>query len=106
MLAKGRLLGIHFETLFTGNLYLDISKNAIGLAMRIREAFADKGYHFFNDSKTNQQFVLMDDDTLNRLSTDFMFARWGKTDEGYNIVRICTSWATTEENADKLIASI
>ena len=106
MLAKGRLLGIQFETLFTDNLYFDISKNAIDLAMRIREAFADKGYHFFNDSKTNQQFVLMDDDTLNRLSTDFMFARWGKTDEGYNIVRICTSWATTEENVDKLIASI
>jgi threonine aldolase len=106
MLAKGRLLGIQFETLFTENLYFDISKNAVGLAMRIHDAFSHKGYQFFNESKTNQQFILMDDDNLNRLRQNFMFACWGKTSDGRNIVRVCTSWATTEEDVDKLINSI
>jgi threonine aldolase len=106
MLAKGRLLGVQFETLFTDNLYFDISKKAVDMAMRIREAFINKGYRFFNESKTNQQFVLMDDDNFDRLGQNFMFARWGKTADGCNIVRICTSWATTEENVDRLIDSI
>ena len=44
LLAKGRLLGLQFETLFTDNLYFKLSNNAIERAMELREAFVAKGY--------------------------------------------------------------
>lgn len=46
LLAKGRLLGIQFDTLFTGNLYLEISKNAIETAAKLKAALKEKGYEF------------------------------------------------------------
>lgn len=106
LLAKGRLLGIQFETLFTDNLYFKISQNANDQALRIHEALENKGYKFLNDSKTNQQFPLLPDDELNKLEKDFSFASFGKTEDGLNIIRICTCWATRKENVDKLIAAI
>jgi threonine aldolase len=106
MLAKGRLLGIQFETLFADTLYFDIAKKADVQAMTIRKALTDKGYAMWNDSKTNQQFVLMDDEQLKKMEENFVVARWGKNPEGMNIVRICTSWATTDENVEQLISYI
>ncbi len=106
MLAKGRLLGLQFETLFTDDLYFNISRNAIRQALRIREAIRQAGYAFFMESSTNQQFPIFPDEVLKRLSQDFLFTFWQKTDEHHTAVRICTSWATTEENTDRLIAAL
>ena len=44
LLAKGRLLGIQFDTLFTDDLYMKISKNAIETAARLKEILKEKGY--------------------------------------------------------------
>lgn len=106
LLAKGRLLGIQFETLFTDNLYFDIARKANAQALSIRKAFMEKGYRMWNESKTNQQFVLMDDEQLKRLEGHFVVARWGKDVDDMNIVRICTSWATTDESVESLITYI
>lgn len=106
MLAKGRLLGLQFETLFTDNLYFTISRNAIRQALRIQEAIRQAGYPFFMESSTNQQFPIFPDDVLEKLKQEFLFTFWEKTDARHTAVRICTSWATTEENTDRLIAAI
>ena len=106
MLAKGRLLGLQFATLFTDNLYFNISRNAIRQALRIQEAIRKAGYPFFMESNTNQQFPIFPDDVLEKLKQEFLFTFWEKTDAHHTAVRICTSWATTEENTDRLIAAI
>ena len=106
MLAKGRLLGLQFETLFTDNLYFDISRNAIRQAMRIKETLRNLSYPFFMESYTNQQFPIFPDEVLEQLNQDFLFTFWQKTDEHHTAVRICTSWATTDENTDRLIAAL
>lgn len=106
MLAKGRLLGLQFATLFTNNLYFDISKHAIRQALRIKEAIEKEGYPFLIESSTNQQFPIFPDEILEKLKQDFLFTFWQKTDEHHTAVRICTSWATTEENTDRLIAAL
>ena len=106
MLATGRLLGLQFETLFTDNLYFSISRNAIRQALRIQEAIRQAGYPFFMESSTNQQFPIFPDDVLEKLKQEFLFTFWEKTDARHTAVRICTSWATTEENTDRLIAAI
>ena len=103
MLAKGRLLGIQFETLFTDNLYFRLAQNAIGQAMRVKKALKEKGYQVYKESPTNQQFPIMDKKTYERLSKDFLFDFWGNVDADHVAVRICTSWATKSEYIDQLI---
>ena len=106
MLAKGRLLGIQFATLFTDNLYLKIAQHAIDEAMRIKKVLKNKGVAFLMDSPTNQQFPIFSNAQLEILTKEFLFSVWQRIDEEHTAVRICTSWATESENADKLISAI
>lgn len=106
MLAKGRLLGIQFDTLFTDDLYFRYSKHAIEEAMRIRKAFEDKGIEMWGTSMTNQQFAILTADQIKALQKDFVFEFWTAYDEGHDVMRFCTSWATKAENTDKLIEAI
>ena len=106
MLAKGRLLGIQFATLFADGLYMQISRHAITQAMRIRQALQAQGIPFLIDSPTNQQFPIFSNEQLNRLSTKYLFSIWQKVDEHHTAVRICTSWATKPENVDQLLKDI
>lgn len=104
MLAKGRLLGIQFETLFENNLYFDIAKHAMNMADKIREKFVALGVKFTVDSPSNQIFVALPSKTVEKLSEKFVLEPMGKQDENTSIIRICTSWATKEENVDMLLA--
>ncbi|MGI6238457.1 MAG: threonine aldolase family protein [Christensenellales bacterium] len=106
MLAKGRLLGIQFETLLSGGLYMDISTRANALALRIRAAAVDAGYALFSDSPTNQQFLILPDDVIARLSTKYAFAHIARVDESRSAVRFCTGWATRAEDVDALVRDL
>lgn len=106
MLAKGRLLGLQFATLFTDNLYFDIAQHAIDEAMRIKSALQAKGISFLIDSPTNQQFPIFTNAQIDTLSQHFMLSLWQHIDENHTAMRICTSWATKPENTDALIRTI
>ncbi|MGI6231220.1 MAG: threonine aldolase family protein, partial [Prevotella sp.] len=102
LMAKGRLNGIQFDTLFTDGLYFNISRHAIDMAMKMKAIFKEKGYEFYIDSPSNQQFIILSDAEMERLSTDFNFSRWERIDEDRTICRFVTSWATKEEDIEKL----
>ena len=106
MLAKGRLLGIQFDVLFTDGLYAQISEHAVRLAMRLREAFLKKGWALRYDSYTNQQFPILPDSAYEKLSEKYLFSFWEKTDATHTAVRVCTSWATKEENVEALLRDV
>jgi len=106
LLAKGRLLGIQFETLFEDGLYYEISNHAVEMAMMIREAFVEKGVPLRYDSKTNQQFPILPNDVLMKLGEKYSFSFWEKIDATHSVVRFCTSWATKKENVEMLIEDI
>ncbi len=103
LLAKGRLLGIQFDSLFTDNLYFEISKNAIKIADKLKSALAAAGYKFLLESPTNQQFVILENEKMMALAEKVKFSFWEKIDDTHTAVRFATSWATTEEDVDKLI---
>jgi len=102
--AKGRLLGVQFDALFTDNLYFDISRRAIEAAERLREIFEEKGYEFFLESPTNQQFIVLKNSELERLRELVKFSFWERLDEEHTVVRFATSWATTLEEVEALKA--
>lgn len=106
LLAKGRLLGIQFETLFTDNLYFEIADYAVSQAMRIKKALIGKGVTIKYKNDTNQLFPIMTDEMVRYLAEDFKFLVMNQEDNQHHLVRICTSWATKEEHVDQLIQKI
>ena len=106
MLAKGRLLGLQFTVLLEDGLYEEISKKAVGQAMRLREAFLNRGYSLLYDSYTNQQFPILPKGHAKQLSKNYAFAFWKDMDEKHCAVRFCMSWATKEEDIEALLRDL
>ncbi len=104
LMAKGRLLGIQFDTLFTDNLYFRIARNAIQMAMELKKVFADKGYPFYTDSPTNQQFPILTKEQMARLEGKVLYEVWEPLPDGRAVTRFATSWATTREQLQALEA--
>ena len=106
MLAKGRLLGLQFDALFTDGLYQVISAHAIAMAEKLREAFTAKGYTYLAPNRTNQIFVIVPDAHLAKISEQFEYSYDQRIDATHSCVRFCTGWATREENVDALIRCV
>jgi len=102
VIAKGALIGLQFDALFTDNLYFELSRQAIEKAMRMKKIFKDNNYEFWLDSPTNQQFVVLPDAKVEELSRKIEFTHWGPTEGHRTICRFVTSWATTDEELDEL----
>jgi threonine aldolase len=102
VIAKGALIGLQFEALFTDKLYFKLSEHAIRMAMRMKDLFKRKGFQFLVDSPTNQQFVIIDNEQAERLSQKVAFTHFGQTDHHHTICRFVTSWSTTDEEIDEL----
>ena len=103
LLAKGWLLGVQFDTLFTDDLYLKISKNAVDKAMRLRAALEAKGYPVYLESPTNQQFVVVENRKMLELKKNIGFNFNEAIGKDHSVIRFATSWATTDEQIDELI---
>lgn len=106
MTAKGRLLGVQFDTLFTDDLYFKIARGAIELAEYLKAEFVKRGYRLFMDSPTNQQFIILSNEEMKELEKQVGFEYWEAYDETHSVVRFCTSWATTKEMIDTLMGII
>lgn len=104
LLAKGRLLGLQFDTLFTDQLYFEISQHAIAMAMRLKKGLQEKHYRFYLDSPTNQQFIVIQNEQLEILKKSVAFGFWEQFDESHSVIRFATSWATKESEIDELLA--
>lgn len=106
MIAKGRLLGVQFEALFTDDLYFTISKNAIERAEEMKALFKSRGYQFYIDSPTNQQFIILNNEQMRHIQKNCCFGFWERLDEDRCVVRFATSFATTKDDINALSAII
>ena len=98
LFAKGRVCGVQFDTLFTNDLYWKIAENAIALADELKSILHKKGYDFFLETSTNQQFVIVTNEKMLELKEKVVFSYWSKFDEKHTVIRFCTSWATSRED--------
>ena len=102
LLAKGRLIGVQFDALFTDDLYFRIGRYGIDAAERVRKIFAAAGVPMFIDSPTNQQFPILEDSKIEKLRETMAFSIWERYDETHSVVRFATSWSTTQEDLEAL----
>ena len=106
MLAKGRVLGIQFEELLRDDLYFDLARYANEQAMKLKQAFSDKGILFWENTTTNQIFPILSNTQIEHLAQNFAFHHWRNIDENHSAIRLITSWATTSENVEALVREI
>lgn len=106
LLAKGRLLGLQFATLFEGSLYLEIAKHAIAMAMKLKAAMLAKGYELYIDSPSNQQFFVLPNAEIDRLMVSASFELWGPRGESHTPIRLVTDWGTSVEEVERFIAML
>jgi threonine aldolase len=104
LLAKGRLLGLQFDALFTDNLYFEISRHGVEMAKKLENGFVSRGYTMMYGAHSNQKFVLMENRDIKRLRQNATFEDWEVIDKDHTVVRFVTSWATREEDVEKLIS--
>lgn len=103
LLAKGRLLGIQFDALFTDDLYFKISRNAIEKAQLLKDALRRYGYQFYLETPTNQIFIILENKKKEEIEKEVRVSFWEALDENHTVVRFATSWATTSENLSRVI---
>lgn len=103
LLAKGRALGIQFEVLFENNLYLELSKHAVNLAMQLKDTFEELNIELKYEAYTNQLFPILPNDLLEELQKKYIFMVMNEEDENHSLVRLCLSWGTKQENVEQLI---
>ena len=103
LLAKGRLLGIQFDELFSDDLYLNIGVRAIETADMIKKALAEKSYRFLFESPTNQIFVVVENESIKKIGERVEYSFWEKYDDDHSVIRFCTDWGTTDEEVSELI---
>ncbi len=75
------------------------------MAEKLKEILRRKGYKFYMETPTNQQFIILSNSEIERLKEKVIFSFWEKYDADHTVVRFVTSWATTEEEI-KLLAEI
>lgn len=102
LLAKGRMLGIQFDTLFTDDLYFKVSRHAMTMASGMRDVFSKHGIALAYDSPTNQQFVVLSPALCQSLSQEVAFEVWERKGENEMVCRFVTSWATKKEDVEEL----
>ena len=102
LLAKGRLLGIQFDTLFTDDLYFRLGAHGIQAAAKLKSILRDARIPFFLETPTNQQFILLENRLLEPLSEKVCYSFWEKADQTHTVIRLATSWATTDEELSAL----
>ena len=106
LLAKGRLLGLQFNTLFADELFFDLARHANAMAGELREALLQAGYRFLTDSPTNQLFPILPNALVAQLEKEFAFYRWEAVDEQHTAIRLVTSWATSQAAVAAFVAAL
>lgn len=102
LLAKGRLLGVQFDALFTDELYFEISKYVLSMADRLKMIFHEAGLDFYLESPTNQQFIIVQNERMHALEKEIRFSFWEKYDDDHTVIRFVTGWSTKEADLDAL----
>ena len=106
LLAKGFLLGLQFDALFTDDLYLRLGRRGVGCAMRLRDGLHALGVSFSPESLSNQQFPILTAEQLARLEGKVGYEIWQRRCDGSAVVRLCSSWHTTEAEIDAVLAAL
>lgn len=103
LIAKGRALGIQFLAFFESGLYYRLGKHAVKMCHKIYARLLEMNVDFKYPVHTNQLFPILSNDKISLLEECFSFHVWEKYDDDHSVIRLVTSWATSEEQVERLL---
>lgn len=109
LLAKGRLIGVQFETLLEGgphSIYFEMAAHANEMAERLRNGLSEIGVIFYSDSQTNQVFPILPTNIVKELEKEFFFYEWAPEKDGMIPIRLVTAWGTREDEVDAFLSAM
>lgn len=100
--SKMRYLSCQFTAFLTDNLWLECANHANRLAKKLHDVLAAMpDVKFTQPMESNQLFFIMPKEKEEKLHEKYYFYYWN---EAVGEMRLVTSWDTTEEDVDGLIA--
>ena len=102
LLAKGRLLGVQFDALFTDDLYFRIGEYAIEKAEELKAIFEKHRIEIYLPSPTNQQFIILANARAEKQQAPIAVSFWEELNDTHTVFRLATSLSTTEEDLKAL----
>lgn len=106
VLAKGWLLGVQFDALFTDGLYWKLGRHANEMAHRLQEGIKALGWELMVESPTNQVFPIVPNSMLKKLDKICAYETWAPVDKDRTIIRFVCNFATRPEDVDGLLAAL
>lgn len=106
LLAKGWIIGMQFDVLFTDGLYLEAARHADVMAEKLKQGMKEKGYRLYVDSPTNQQFFVVTPEQADHIARHTTFDAWENLPDGRRVIRLATSWYTKEEEVNRLLGAL
>jgi len=106
LLAKGRMLGVQFLSLFAGNLYHKIGSLANTAAGKLQEEILALGYDVQFHSHTNQIFPVFPEQVIAELEENYLFYRWAKESGDNSVIRLVCSWSTKDKFIDEFVDNL
>lgn len=106
VLAKGFLIGVQFAALLEDGLYWELARHANVMGQRLQSGLEAKGYPMMIHSPTNQIFPIVPNTLIPTLDELCTYEFWDKHGEENTIIRLVTSFATTQEEVDALLAAL
>ncbi len=106
MLAKGFILGLQFDELFSNNLYYRIGEYANNIASYLDDELQKLGITMFSERFSNQLFIVLDNSTIDKLRENYEFEVWGKVNDNQTCIRLVVSWATKMNGVHQLIEDL
>lgn len=103
MLAKGRLLGVQFQTILEDGLYGQLAAHANTLAKRLAEGLTECGIPLLVPAVSNQVFPILSDSTIEALREKVEFEVERRVDETHTCIRFVTAWHTSDADVDGLL---
>ncbi len=103
MLAKGWLLGVQFNALFTDDLFFKMGQHANEMASILKAGIIELGYQLMCPTTTNIIFVILNNEIHRELSKLCYYEAEKPYGDNSVEARFVTSWSTKREDVDKLL---
>ncbi len=114
LFSKSRFIAAQFEAYFSDGLWLNLASHANRMADRLRQGLSSDVARLAWPTTTNEVFVIVAKTAAqNALSNGAHFYEWpapgflsGKIAETETLIRLVTSFATTDDHIDELLQAL
>lgn len=106
LFAKGMIVGMQFDVLLRDGLYQELGRHCDELGKKLADGIKAKGYKLAYEQESNMVFPIFTNEKVAELAEKVMFEDWEDLFDGTRIIRLVTSWVSTEDEVNAFLELI